>query len=321
MPGPLLPLLAGTIGRLVTANVGRSVAGALSRATATRGAAIGVNAQPGNAKSAAGAVIQYARQKLARSASRSRLQFARNTPGLAQAHKWKKVKQAFGQINKAREKRLRGIMTGNAGMIDQAKEDEAAAKEKLAKASKELLASFSGLKRGFIGLVIALHTVPAAVQALARARVDSFRATGMYAGNTASALAKYDVNERLNKISSAKFTSGSDTRLIEATQSLNNELKPLKDSLNVLTNEGIVLLVRGTTSLISVMKTFSPLISAVEKLAKHFADKNTGGKDVTIEMMQGFVDETRKQVGRAKQAMDKEKLPAGFPGGFPGGQP
>lgn len=313
MPAPLLPMLARVIGRLVTANIGSSVSGALGR-VAARGAATAAKTQPGNAKSAIGSVLQSMRQRAARSAKRARLQIAKRAPVLAQARQWRKVQTAFGQINKARNLRYRGIMQSNSAMIDRADEQEEEAKKKLSKATKELLASFTGLKRGLIGVVIALHSIPFAVQAIGRARVDSIRGNGMYAGKTAGSLVRYDINERLNKISSARFSSESDSRVIGATQSLNNEMKPLTDAMHVLYNEGLVVLIRTTTGLVSLMRTFSPLVSAIERLANKFTGNDAAGDDVTAQMFRGMIAKTNDQMKIAQKDWEKHKA-ALQPGG------
>lgn len=313
MPAPLLPLLAGAISRLVTANVGRSVTGAIARVTA-RGAAASAKAAPGNAKSALGSVFQTIRQKAARSAKRARLQLIKRTPGIAQRRQWGRVQQAFGQINKARALRLRGIMRSDPAMIDRANEQEAAAKQRLAKETKALLESFTGLRRSLVRMVIAIHAIPFAIQAIGRARVDMFRANGMFSGRTASSLARYDINERLNRISSARYSSRSDTRVINATQSLNNELKPLTDAMHVLYNEGLVVLIRATTGLVSMMRTFSPLVSAVERLANKLAGGPAIDDDATVNLFRGIIAKTEAQQKLAKQDWDKFKAPL-QPGG------
>ncbi len=319
MPGPLLPLLANTLGRMVSANVTQSVAGAVGRAAAARGGQVAASAAPSEARSAFGYVAQYARQQGRRKAARAKRSFVRNAPGFSQAHRWRNVKRAFGQLEKARSAKQAALQLGDPLKVQQAEEQEEAAKQKLAKETKALLASFAGLKRGVIGVVIALHTLPHAIQAIGRAQVEFIRSRGgMYAGQTASSLVRYDVNERLNRISSARNTQASDSRLIEATIELNNSLKPLQETLHVLYTEGLVRLVYVSKAIVDGLNTFSPIVGALGAIANWLTGwkEKDKPKDPTIEVMLGMLEAAKKAAEQGRKDWNKNKIPP-IPGGKP----
>ncbi len=311
MPGPLLPLLANTLGRLVSANVTRSVAGAVSRAAATRGGQAAAAASPSSAATPFQYVMRTIGQRSRRRSARTRRWFSRNTPGLAQANQWQRVKRAFRGLERARSAKHAALQIGDPLKVQRAEEQEEAAKQKLAMETRVLLESFTGLKRGVMGAVVALHTLPHAVQAIGRAHVDFIRSrSGVYSGRTAGALARYDINERLSKIHSAQATAPSDVRFVNATQALNQEMKPLSDAMHTLSTEVLTEVVRGTTLLISVIRTFSPLVRAVESLAKHFQDKDGKAKDdITTAMFKELIQHTRAQTDHARREWKEATRP------------
>lgn len=320
MPAPLIPLLANTIGRLVTANVTRGVAGVLSRSAVTSGGSGAASAAAGNARSPLQYVLQYAKNKSRIRATRARRAFTRNAPGFAQAHRWKNINKAFGQLQRARSAKQSAMQVGDPLKVQQAEEQEERAKQRLAKETKALLESFSGLKRGLIGVVIALHTLPFAIQSIGRARVDTIRSrSGLYSGQTAGALAKYDVGDLQNKLSSSRVTSQSDVRMIEATQRLNNSLKPISDSLHVLGNEVLIKLIDGAIVIAEVVKEFNPLIQPMlwwfgkegfaDMVKENIVVGPMGINDPAVQMLRGGIGAAMNNAKLGKDAMQRQLRP------------
>lgn len=297
MAAPLLAAIGQAVGRLVASGTARAAA---------RGAA-----SPGNAKSALGYFSRYVRQQSARKLSRFGRAVNRRAPGFAQRTHFRSLNRAFGSLQRARSAKASALQIGDPLKVMRAEEREQAAKERLAKASQQLLESFVGLRRGMLGVLLAVHTLPFAIQKLGQARIESIRQTSMYAGRTANALARYDVNERLNQMSTARVTSASDVRLIEAVGRLNNALKPLTDSLSVLTTEGATLLTNVATNMVGLLEVVSPFPSLLKALAKTFEDRKKEQTDVNADFFRNAIRHTAVEAAKARGDWEKNKIPPG----------